>query len=267
MILPMSKEYVGMTHFRWQRVLPLLALWAMPLPAQDITGVGDELTNRPIRIVAIVAPDYPKAPLQRKETATVDLAGRVKVDGTLEVPSLKVTGGDESFAAAVREVAPLWVFQPPLDERTCESRADELRMRVWFELDEGKPKVSVSNPASAAGASAPASGTGDILRRKTGRMPAFPGQALNKGIQGTVVAVMKVDSQGNVKNVHIRPGMFNDWFGPVTERALYTWEFDVLPDYPRGKPHICIEIPVDYKMATNPREGMQVRPRLPARVQ
>lgn len=193
------------------------------------------------RIVAVVAPAYPAAAAQRGETATVDLEARLNADGTIAMPSLKASGGGEAFVAAIREVAPLWVFQPGIDPATCESRADDLRMRVYFESAAGQPKVSVSlAPAAAAPATGP-------VTRRAGKLPFYPKAAQQQGIEGELFAVAKVDVTGRVWNVHIRPGLNKGVFAPPTHAALMKWEFDVT-GYPQGKPHVCIEVPVAFKL-------------------
>jgi hypothetical protein len=215
------------------------------------------------RIVAVVAPDYPPAALQRNETATLDLAGQVNADGTLAISTLKVTGAGEPFASAVKQVAPYWVFQPPIDPLSCESRASEVRMRVWFEQAGGLPKVSVS-PPSYADASAP--GAPGEVTRKAGKAPYYPKAAQQKGLEGEMFAVAKVDRTGQVWNVHLRPGLNTAVFGPPTYNALMKWQFDVA-GYPEGKPHICVEVPVDFKLTLSKIEAEGARVGRPVRVQ
>lgn len=193
------------------------------------------------RIVAVVAPAYPAAAAQRGEAATVDIEARINADGTLAMPTLKATGGGEPFVAAIREVAPMWVFQPAIDPVTCESAPDTLRMRVWFESAGGQPKVSVS---LAPGAPAPAT---PPVTRRTGKVPFYPKAAQQQGVEGELFAVVKVDAQGRVWNVHMRPGMNKALFGPPTHLALMKWEFDVA-GYPPDKPHVCVEVPVKFKL-------------------
>lgn len=197
------------------------------------------------RIVAVVAPEYPKAALQANETATLEVAGRVNADGSLETPSLRISGGSEPFAKAVRDVASYWVLQPPIDPVSCESRPGEIRMRVWFELAGGQPKVSVS-PASDPAAPTTASAFGDVTRR-AGKAPFYPKAAQQKGLEGEMFAVAKVDRGGTVWNVHLRPGMNTALFGPPVRSALMKWQFDVA-GYPEGKAHVCVEVPVDFKL-------------------
>lgn len=193
------------------------------------------------RIVAVVAPAYPAAAAQRGEMAIMDLEARLNPDGTIAMPSLKASGGSEAFVAAIREVAPLWVFQPAIDPVTCESRADDLRMRVWFEQAGGQPKVSVSlAPAAAAPATGP-------VTRRAGKLPFYPKAAQQQGIEGEIFAVAKVDVTGRVWNVHLRPGLNKGAFAAPVHNALMKWEFDVA-GYPAGRPHVCIEVPVEFKL-------------------
>jgi TonB family protein len=215
------------------------------------------------RIVAIVAPDYPPAALQAGETATLDVAGRVNADGSLALATLQIAGGSEAFVNAVKQAAPYWVFQPPIDAATCESRAGEVRMRVWFEMAGGKPKVSVSPPSDPQ---APAPNAFGEVTRKAGKVPFYPKAAQEKGLEGEMFAVAKVDRTGQVWNVHLRPGLNTAVFGPPTYNALMKWQFDVA-GYPEGKPHICVEVPVDFKLKFSKIEAEGARLGRPVRVQ
>jgi TonB family protein len=214
------------------------------------------------RIVAVVAPEYPKAALQAQETATLDVAGRVNADGTLAMSTLRISGAGDAFANAVKEVAPYWVLQPPIDPATCESRPGEVRMRVWFEIAGGQPKVSVSPPSDPT---APASAFGEVTRR-AGKAPFYPKAAQEQGLEGEMFAVAKVDRTGNVWNVHLRPAMNTALFGPPVRNAMMKWQFDVA-GYPEGAPHVCVEVPVDFKLSFSKIKGEGARLHKPVRVQ
>lgn len=229
--------------------------------SQEITGVGEELALRSLALVAVVAPDYPKGALQLGETAVVELSARVRADGTIDLPTLRLSGGNEPFDSAIREVARFWTFRPPIDQATCESRAAELRMRVWFEIESGKPKVSVSNPIGEARNANRQDQR--VLLWKRHRKPEYPQHAWSRGIEGVVIAVARVDRNGKVVNVHLRPGVQNDTFGFVTARAIRRWEFEPGPEFPGGASHVCVEIPVQYRMATNLQEDLEASRDLP----
>ena len=215
------------------------------------------------RIVALVAPDYPAGAVQRNETATLEVAGSINADGSLAMSTLRISGGNEMFVNAVKQVVPYWVLQPPIDAMTCESRAGEVRMRVWFEMAGGQPKVSVSPPSDPQ---APAASAYGEVARKSGKAPFYPRAAQTKGLEGEVYAVAKVDRTGQVWNVHVRPGLNTAVFGPPTHNALMKWQFDVA-GYPEGKPHICVEVPVDFKLTLSKIEAEGARLGRPVRVQ
>lgn len=103
----------------------ILSFTLIPLAAQEITGFGEELEKRAVRLQLVVPPVYPKDALARGETATIDVTARVRADGTMDFPIVHATPDQAAFQKAILEAVPYWLFQPPVDGDTCEPREVE----------------------------------------------------------------------------------------------------------------------------------------------
>jgi outer membrane biosynthesis protein TonB len=249
------------------------ALVAILIPdhcwAQDISASGDELTGRAARLVLIVAPDYPKDAAARGEGATIDVFARVKTDGTLADWKLPDTKELQPFTSATREVLPFWVVMPRIDEATCRSREDDFQVRVWFEIVEGKPKISVSQAAQPREEyQAKVQENAKLMRPKMKKRLVFPVEAIRKGIEeATLAVVMRVEKSGAVTGVEVRPGLHRDWFEPSIVTTVSQWEFEFLRDFPADKSHLCAELLVDFRLTDSRIQQEMSEPRLPRRVQ
>ncbi|QJR09806.1 hypothetical protein DSM104443_00856 [Usitatibacter rugosus] len=241
-----------------QRWLTFMAL-AMALDAahaQEITAAGDALAQRGLRIVSVVAPEYPPALLQRGVEATLSLEARVNRDGSIDMSTFKINGGDEAFAAAVRDVARYWLFVPPIHAYTCASVAGDLAMQVWFEVADGKPKVSVSSPVqpatdALAGKVDLRSGN-EMVRRQSGTPVVYPEAAHRDRVEGDVTGVVRITNNGRVTGVEVRPGPYKVWFEPAIKRGVRSWTFAILPGFPQDRDYICVEFKWQFRL----KDGM-----------
>jgi TonB family protein len=204
-------------------------------------------------MVSIVAPQYPAPAQQRGEGATVEVEGQVNPNGTIDMAGLKLTGAGQPFVAAVREVAPFWMFRPAIDPVSCESRAEALRMQVIFEIAGGQPSVSVTNPSAGT-----VEGSPGTASRRSGKMPYYPRAAQKAGQEAEVLAVAKVDAMGTVWNVHLRPGRFNATFNTPVQQALIGWQIDV-PNFPAGRTHVCVQVPIEFQLTHSKISGEAAR--------
>jgi len=236
--------------------LTVLGIAAGSAIAQEITAAGDALAQRGLRIVSVVAPEYPPALLQRSVEATLSLEARVNRDGSIDMSTLKITGGDEAFTAAVRDVARYWLFVPPIHAFTCASIAGDLAMKVWFEVDSGKPKVSVSSPmqppTDALAAKVDLQSGNEMVRRRSGTPVVYPEAAHRDRVEGDVTGVVRINNLGRVTGIEVRPGPYKVWFEPAIKRGVRSWSFEILPGFPRDRDYICAEFKWQFRL----KDGM-----------
>ena len=232
--------------------LALFAVCGLGHAAEVITGAGDALAQQGLRIVSVVAPDYPPALLKSGVEATLSLEARVNRDGSIDMSTLKITGGNEAFAASVRDVARYWLFVPPIHAFTCASIAGDLAMQVWFEVDSGKPKVSVSSPVQPATDAITAKvdlrNGNEMVRRRSGTPVVYPEEAFRDRVEGDVTGVVRIDKLGRVTGVEVRPGPYKVWFEPAIKRGVRSWSFSVLPGFPKDRDHICAEFKWQFRL-------------------
>jgi hypothetical protein len=107
---------------------------------QQIIGAGGRARatrrahriGRPRRISA--------GPPSTRTEATLFLEASVRRDGSIDIATLKITGGDEAFAASVREVARYWLFVPPIHAYTCASIPATSRCRCGSRWPTASPR-------------------------------------------------------------------------------------------------------------------------------
>lgn len=99
----------------------------------------------------VVAPLYPTSLAVEGVTGSVSANLRVSPKGELlEILSIASTPNQPEFVAAVRTVLPRWRFRKEVDER-CEPRESMGWLRVFFNMKDGRPRVSVSRPPNRLG--------------------------------------------------------------------------------------------------------------------
>jgi TonB family protein len=217
--------------------------------AQEITGFGEELEKRAVKLILVATPDYPKDALARGETATIDVTGVVKANGHLDFPMVHATPEQAAFQKAILEVAAYWLFELPVDSATCAPREVEGRVRVWFEIVEGKPKISMSQAKDPIDAARVAGKTWKSMlkSRDDNRRIQYPRAALSRGVEGRVNALLAIERSGKVAKVSLRPGVRNSWFEADIVRILSTWEYEILPGFPE-RPQLCVELQIVFKL-------------------
>jgi TonB family protein len=138
-------------------------------------------------------PSYPKAELAQGTPGYVVIDARVRPSGELvDVRTSPDSSGPPAFTNAVNDALPLWRFYPPLDQG-CNPTEDRIKIRVWFEVENGKSKISVQGegPAwSAANQPQPLSTTKPLYPRKV---------SAYRWTDGVIVsAKATIDDKGNV---------------------------------------------------------------------
>lgn len=234
---------------RKRMAMVLLAAWC-PVYAQETAPrvmSEAELAEGAARVVMFVPPDYPPAALRENVEATVDVVGTVRPDGRLEVARMEASVERAEFRKAIEEVAKFWLFRPSYD-RQCRPREVEGRLRIWFEIKEGKPAISISVPRvdrAAVEARSPIErGTIKVVHRVE---PRFPREAQNRGMTGAVEALMRVAPSGVVEEVVIVPGVHAKVFGPAVAEALSQWRYA-----PRDGPVGCYQSEIVFNLNDRP---------------
>lgn len=171
----------------------------------------------------MVVPEYPIALVERRHTGHVDFEGSVGPLHNMESIEYKADSvASEPFVAALREVVPRWAFHPNVDDQ-CEPAPTRVRIRVWFELEGDKPKISVSRLTP------PPTARPSTMKAKFRRDPRYPSEMLRHGRQAYVYAAMHVDPAGHVTRVttSVFPREEHDLsdFAVETERSFRRWEF------------------------------------------
>lgn len=206
-----------------------------------------ELAEGAARVVMFVPPEYPAAALRENVEATVDVVGTVRADGVLEVARMEASVDRAEFREAIEEVSKFWLFRPSYD-RQCRPQKVEGRLRIWFEIKDGKPAISISVPkvdrAVVEARSPIERGTIKVVHRV---QPLFPREAQQRGMEGAVEALMRVAPAGEVEEVVIVPGVHAKVFGPAVAQALAQWRYA-----PRDGPVGCYQSEIVFSLRDMP---------------
>lgn len=183
-------------------------------------------------MLVLIAPAYPKASLARGETATVTVLGTIQTDGRLENVRIEAVAPNETFAEAVKRVARLWRLQPRIDAPTCGATETQASVTVWFEIENGKPKVSYSAASPQAAMAAPAIYNDRKPIRIIG--PQYPPKlAADPKTPKSIMqlAYLGVAADGSVTSVTMAPMLYYREFEPQIVSAARQWKY-----VPQGEP-------------------------------
>jgi len=95
-------------------------------------------------------------------------------------------------------------------------------VRVWFELKQGEPAISVSQPVAAG----PSSSPDLVLRRVSGSDPPYPHEARKLRIEADIESFLRVMPTGEVHSVTVVPGPVVRFFRREVATALSQWRFE-----------------------------------------
>lgn len=218
--------------------------------AQDADPVwGEGLERRAARPYIIVAPRYPKEAGEQKRTATVDVVGPINEDGMMLTPLIRSSSTDAAFEKEVSEVIHLWIFKAPVDGLTCKPKTAEGQLRVWFEIGDDGPKVSISMQKEDVQVNRerkPSAGAPRIVQKD---VPVFPRSAIKRGVNGArVIALLRVVPSGDVAEVLFQNTGADREFYEESQRALKRWKFDMASYDFKNQQHACVEIPISFKL-------------------
>jgi TonB family protein len=195
-------------------------------PTPTFTKEIDKLHYVEGGMLVLLAPNYPKDALARGETATVTVFGTIQTDGRLENVRIEASAPSESFAVAVREAAQLWRMQPRIVPPGCGATETEGKVTIWFEIADGKPKVSYAAIPPAGAARTPAI----HIDRKPVRSvaPQYPTKlAADPRTPKSLmqVAYVGVAEDGSVTNVTVAPMLYYREFEPLIALAVRQWKY------------------------------------------
>ncbi len=183
-------------------------------------------------MLVLLAPAYPREALALGETAVVTATGTIQTDGRLENLRFESSVLNEAFVTAVRDAARHWRMQPRIVPPQCNATETEGQVTFWFEIADGKPKVSYAVKPPPAGAAAAAIFND---RKPTQAIaPQFPPKlAADPKAPATVlqIAYVGVAASGDVINVTLAPALHYREFEPYISEALRHWKYA-----PQGEP-------------------------------
>jgi len=117
-------------------------------PAKPHASPKAFFTDDPVKWATpkvVLTPTYPKEALGKGVTAVVDATLNLKVSGGVEsVAAIASEPKDESFELALKDVLKFWAFAQSYD-MGCRPIPALSRIRVWFELKNGEPSISVTH--------------------------------------------------------------------------------------------------------------------------
>lgn len=226
---------------RRRAILAALAVLARPALAADEGAIlsPQQMDEKAATVSMFVIPTYPPAAVAAALEATVDLIGEVLPDGRFSLRRIESTSPREEFANAVQEVVPLWLLRPGYG-RDCVAKAAAAQVRVWFEMKDGKPRISFSQANRLA--PAPKSvGLKLVERLKL----EYPDELRRRGIEGALEVILRIAPSGGVENVSVVPGRLSE-AASRSLRRLSAWRFE-----PRAAESgsLCVSYIVDYRFS------------------
>ena len=142
-------------------LLPVLLSTALAAsgsePVQPVKQTTTYFANDPVKWASpevVLPPTYPQVALANRVQAVVDATLSLTARGRLgSILAINSEPKDASFETAVAAVLKHWQFAQSLDD-TCRPIAAESRVKVWFEIKDNQPSISVTHmpPARAPGA-------------------------------------------------------------------------------------------------------------------
>lgn len=194
------------------------------LPAPAAAQVADKLYYAEGGMLVLLAPAFPKEALARGESATVTVAGNVQTDGRLEDVLIETVPPNAAFESAVRQVVPLWRLQPRIVSPGCGAAETAGRVTIWFEIEDGKPKVRYA-------ATRPAGLKPEIRNDRPpvrAFAPKYPARfAVDPKTPKSVlqVAYLGVAEDGSVINVTLAPMLYYRDFEHDIVEAVRQWKY------------------------------------------
>ena len=182
------------------------------------------------QILVLVAPSYPKDALAKGLTGRVEIVGTVQGDGRIKNPRITSIPPSTEFEMAVMDVLTHWRFQPRVETPACGFVPSDARLTLWFDIENGKPKVSHSKGGPAAPASVALAAPEIVTTRAPVKAmaPSYPAALAGKGnapATVTQIAYVGVKADGSVATVTLAPALYYQEFQTTVFPALGSWRF------------------------------------------
>lgn len=197
------------------------------------------------QLLILFAPDYPAEAAKARESGSVTVTGKVRIDGSLGEPVIASTPANAAMEEEVRAVTRFWRFQPKLDAVDCRFRETQARVTIYFDADKEKPTVSFSR---ATAAEDPAlmeqlrQSAGAVVTRANAEYPWHVARNSNAPPFVQQVAYARVQPDGSVGAVSVAPKRYYDDYREAVVDAAKKWRFQ-----PRPSPW-CAEMPFDFRL-------------------
>ncbi len=201
-----------------------------------------------LTVAKVVQPVYPAEMLAAGTTGYVDAV--VTIDffgGVKSIGAVTSKPQNAEFEKAARESLQYWVFRSSLTQK-CTPEEAEGSVRIWFDIENGKGKVSVS---STTGTMRGERKAGDprwsqiLNRAEVTKETIYPRLARKEGMQAAVYAVMHVNAaSGTVDDVDIshtipdKPAV-RKVFSQSVINALKIARFDAKPEMAGKNVNVC----------------------------
>lgn len=205
-------------------LIGLVSSWPT-FSAEPQTYQVDDLKRwgRPSRVVA---PIYPAEALAKGQTGFVDVEGRISPLLDLKEIEYQPDSGADTFVEALRQVVPFWEFYAWFGT-DCFPKDDRVAVRVWFEIEDGKPKISITVRGIPPGGLPRIT----VLHREK---PEYPRSMLRENKQAFVYVQSEVNPDGSVEKVTVQAfpqrGNGNAPFEREARRAMSRWRYSSLPN-------------------------------------
>ena len=201
--------------------------------------------DRPGMVTRVLPPDYPPAALARGQTGSVTVEGTIDRNDRLRKARL-VADGDTpgEFVAAVKDALAHWEFAATLDER-CVPQEARYWTRIWFEIDAGRPKISIERLVPVDAKPAQPAFDPELVRPLRHVKPAYPRTMINRGEQGTIHARMTVEPDGTISAVETSTRHREEerrMLMRETERTLREWRYPPMPAGSTRKRIVCMQV-------------------------
>lgn len=181
----------------------------------------------------VVAPVYPPELFKAGRTGVVDVEAHIPLTARIsEIQRISSEPPTPEFEAAVTDVVRHWFFYRETG-CDCAPKAADVKLRVWFEIKEGKPSVSISSQSRQAQPRPP--GSPVLMNRpRLAKLlqESYPREARRQNAQGDVYAAVRINPEsGLVDAVDVKwvdaPHSVKNLFERAAARGLARAEFKV----------------------------------------
>jgi TonB family protein len=202
--------------------------------------------STPTLLVRRVAPLYPPLARQARIQGTVVLTIVISKEGEVRDP--KLVSGHPMLAPAAIDAVKQWKYRPFIsDDKPIEV---ETIVRISFRLPDG---TQTSTRRASQQDVRPRESAPQLVRVSAGVMqglldhkvdPAYPTDAKDKHVEGTVFLNVDIDSEGNVARVELVSG--HPMLAPAAMDAVLQWRYR--PFVLNGEA-VAVETTVEVKFA------------------